>query len=391
MKKFLAILLGVCMCLSMFAFVGCDKDKVDTKAYNGNYQAATDADLATLGEKFANSTQEFTTVDEAGNVSRVFAGFESYLLANTTVKYGEDSVTEKFDFLGQVSVAQDANGSRTILHGKTNLSVEGKGEKFNDIAGEKAIKASGDAYLYAISSQTEEKAGMLIDGNMHLNDELDFSGKFKYEYEFPRPIAAFVPVEFDEDVIGAEVPDISELFTDENIAMVKQYADIYVDFSAGAKIKLSLKQSVVNDLIASYARMGDDMDLNVTVSKADIYIVLNADGTFHGVKVDLVASASANVPDYTNLTAVTTVPVQVDIEFQFVFNKLMEEVALPDATDYKDITDEINDELDDLDLAGLMGGANAIIGGGFDFDDDDFNFDFDGAYDFDLGLGEDDD
>lgn len=400
MKKCLAILLGLCMCLSAFAFVGCEKEKIDTKAYNGNYQAATEADLATLGEKFSTASQEFTTVDDAGNVSKIFAGFESYLVANTSVKYGNDnSLTEKFDFLGQVSASQDANGSKTILHGKTNLSVDGKGDMFKDVVGEKSISASGEAYLYAIKSRNEDKAGMLMSGNMHLSDELDFSGKFKYEQNNIFTLMnTLVPGDFDESLIGEEVPDIAELFTAENIAMVQQYADISVDFSNGTKIKLSLKQSVVNELVAQYANVpgAADMNLNVEVSKADIYIVLNSDGTFHGIKVDFVVSASANVPDYSNPTSLTMVPVEVKFEFQFVFNKLMEEITLPeDTSSYVDITDQINAELDDIDLAGLTRNAGAIGGGmniggagnlNFDFDNLDFDFSGTGI----IRIGEDD-
>ena len=141
---------------------------------------------------------------------------------------------------------------------------------------------------------------------------------------------------------------------DLNFLNIQQYIDIYVDLSENVKVKISLKQDVVNEIVAQYLETlgASDMDLNVEINKADVYIVLNTDGTLYGTKIDFDVAVSANVPDFTNLDAMTTVPLEMKLAYQSEFNKSIEEVKLPEDTSrYVDITEQINENL----LGVLMG------------------------------------
>ncbi len=384
MKKFLAILIALCMCLSVFAFVGCDDEKTvenpldinntvdngntqpgtktEKNAYNGNYRLATETDLAALDNKFSALIQEFIGNGEE-NTSKI-SGFSIKISENNSFIYGENSLSEKYSFSGQLSDVQDANGSSTVMYGKTDFSYKINGDIIRDLLGlseeSLSVNASGDAYLYEINTVTENKVGMLLDGNIHISDMFDFQGRYKYEPDISGMSTLLIPAltmptDFDENIIiSEELPNISELLSFEDFAMIQQYIDIYVDLSENVKVKISLKQDVVNEIVAQYLETlgASDMDLNVEINKADVYIVLNTDGTLYGTKIDFDVAVSANVPDFTNPAAMTTVPLEMKLAYQSEFNKSIEEVKLPEDTSrYVDITEQINENL----LGVLMG------------------------------------
>lgn len=321
MKKFLIIPLCAATVFSVFAIGACSDGKDSLGVVNGNYVAASDEEL--------NDALDGIDLDNVfGDTSSEGHGFG---LNASAEFYGSLFLTENMYYTEDVSanylLSVKTNGETPDLSGKGNFSVN-------------AVTA------FSGTQQTLNYSGSVYNDSRYFYLDAVATDAIKVKasltelyYALLSQIPAIPDISINEGGFSLDAV-LNGTFADA--------ADAYLDLSEGVKIKYSVKEDAITDVLAQIAKI-DDAANAVTVStfKLDVYMAFDPDGLFSAFAIDADIDISVDLSGVSvgNLPVSINKPVNIVLRGGVSVAASDAEVSLPAdlATDaaYTDSTNAV--------------------------------------------------
>ena len=356
MKRTHKIVMGVtalAMAFSACALTACSGNNEPDGTIDGNYNVATAEEVNTA---LREVNQETLLGDKTAEDYKLGIDFSSKL--NFSMSTESQSTT----------YAMNADYKMLAAAGESGLSYKGAGSlsmNGNNTVDGKTTTAEttlnlwqDDATAYVAmtmnssNNEKEQSMKMKFDANELLSELIPSGGADVTVPTLPEDI------EIPDNVT---IPDVSALdLLTVLITLNEMGATTSLDTTSGIKLKISVNQDVVNNLIAQM--MGATTDqitelITFTKCSLDFYVAIDSNGTLSAASIVADLEATANIPTSTTATSATTVKLNGYLYFAVDAN-VNPEVPASLKTDitYIDMTDMISQ------VIGGMIGSGSMIG-----------------------------